>query len=149
MSLVIALKLVHVLSVIVALGANVSYAFWLRLAGHDRDRLVFAISGIRWLDRRVANPLYGLVLVSGILMVLNGLYSFETRWIATAIVLYVGVVVIGIVGFGPAVRRQLAEAQRDPTSPAYEAAARRSNAFGVVTTAIVLVIVFLMVAKPS
>ncbi len=148
MSLVIALKLVHVLSAIVAVGANVSYAFWLRLAGRDRDRLVFVITGIRWLDRRVANPLYALVLITGILMVLNGLYSFETRWIAAAIVLYTGVAVTGIVGFGPAVRRQLAEAERDPTGPDYEAAARRSSALGVLTTTIVLIIVFLMVTKP-
>ena len=41
MSLVVVLKAVHVVVVIVAVGANVSYAFWLRYAGRDRDRLVY------------------------------------------------------------------------------------------------------------
>ena len=148
MPLLIALKLIHVLSVIVAVGANVSYVFWLRLAGRDRDRIVFAIAGIRWLDRRVANPLYVLVLVTGILMVTNGLYSFETGWIATALILYVLVVVVGIALFAPAIRRQLAEAERDPASPGYAAAAARSTALAGATTLVVLVIVYLMVTKP-
>lgn len=148
MSLLVALKLVHLLSVIVAVGANVSYVFWLRLAGRDRDRLVFAITGIRRLDRRIANPLYIVVLVTGVLMVLNGSYSFETGWIAAAIVLYVLTAIIGIALFAPAIRRQLAEAERDTTSPAYAAAASRTTVLAVLTTAIVFAIVYLMIVKP-
>ena len=37
MSLFIALKVIHVLSAITAVGANVTYAFWLRRGGTDRD----------------------------------------------------------------------------------------------------------------
>ena len=106
MSLVVVLKVIHVVAVIVAVGANVSYAFWLRYAGRDRERLVYTISGIRRLDRLVANPSYVLVLVTGILMVLGGAYSFGTGWIAASIVLYVAVAVLGITAFGPAIRRQ-------------------------------------------
>ena len=73
MSLVLLLKLVHVLSAIVAVGANVTYPFWLRLAGRDRDRLVWTINGIRRLDRTVANPAYGVLLLTGVLMVLGGI----------------------------------------------------------------------------
>ncbi|HWP62239.1 MAG TPA: DUF2269 family protein [Candidatus Binatia bacterium] len=148
MSEVLILKLVHVLSAIVAVGANVTYAFWLRLAGHDRERLLFAIEGIRWIDRRVANPAYGVLLASGVLMVLAGAYSFETGWIAASLALFVLVAVAGIALFAPAIRRQLAEAERDPTSPAYAAAAARTMRLGLATTAAVLVIVVLMVTKP-
>ncbi|GIW20097.1 MAG: hypothetical protein KatS3mg065_0393 [Chloroflexota bacterium] len=148
MSEILILKLVHVLSAIVAVGANVTYAFWLRLAGHDRERLLFAIEGIRWIDRRVANPAYGVLLVSGVLMVLAGAYSFETGWIAASLALFVLVAVAGIALFAPAIRRQLAEAERDPTSPAYAAAAARTTRLGLATTAAVLVIVVLMVTKP-
>ncbi|MER3418572.1 MAG: hypothetical protein C4343_05655, partial [Chloroflexota bacterium] len=95
-SLLLVLKAVHVLSAIVAVGANVTYGFWLRLAGRDRERLLFAIQGVRWLDRRLANPMYGVVFVTGVLMVLAGAYSFETGWIAASIVLYVLVAVLGI-----------------------------------------------------
>jgi uncharacterized membrane protein len=142
------LKVIHVLSAIVAVGANVTYAFWLRRAGRDRTRLVDAISGVRTLDARLANPAYILVLVTGIGMVLTGAYSFETGWIAASIALYVATVVLGITAFGPAIRRQLAEAERDPSSAAYTAAERRSNLLVMLTAATVVVIVVLMVAKP-
>jgi uncharacterized membrane protein len=75
------LKVVHILAAIVALGANVTYAFWLRQAGRDPER-------------------------------------------------------------------QSAEAERDPSSEAYAAAALRSNLLGVVTIAIFSLIVVLMVMKP-
>ena len=53
MTLFVVLKFLHVLPVIVAVGANLTYAFWLRAAGRDRDRLVFAITVIR---RMVTKP---------------------------------------------------------------------------------------------
>ena len=148
MSLVILLKLVHVLAAITAVGSNLTYAFWLRQAGRDRTRLVWTIETIHRLEMRVANPAYAVLFVTGVLMVAGGVYSFETGWIATAIVLYVAVAILGITLYAPAIRRQLAAAETDPTSAAYEAAERRSTLLGVVTVAIVLVIVFLMVVKP-
>lgn len=148
MSLFLVLKTVHLLAVIAAVGANVTYAFWLRQAGRDRERLVYTIAGIRRLDRTIANPSYIVVLVTGLAMVWTGAYSFETGWIAVSIALYVAVAVLGIVTFAPAIRRQLAEAERDPSSTAYAVAARRSMALGLLTTGIVLVIVVLMVTKP-
>jgi uncharacterized membrane protein len=148
MDWVVLLKVVHVLSAMVAVGANVTYGFWLRLAGHDRDRLTFAIRTVHWLDGHVANPAYGLLLITGVLMVASGLYSFQTGWIAASIALYLLTALIGITVYAPAVRRQLAEAEADPGSPAYAAAAARSSALGLITTGIVLVIVVLMVAKP-
>ena len=148
MSLFLALKVIHVLAAITAVGANVTYAFWLCRAGTDRDRLLFSIDGVRRMDRVIANPAYILLLVTGVLMVLTGAYSFETGWIAAAIVLYIVTAIVGITLFAPALRRQQAEAERDPTSPAYAAAANRSNLFGVLTVVIVIVIVYLMVAKP-
>lgn len=148
MSLVLVLKVVHVVSAIVAVGANVTYGFWLRLAGRDRERLLFAIHGVRWLDRRLANPMYVVVLVTGVLMVMSGAYSFETGWIAASIVLYILIAILGIAAFAPAIRRQLAEAERDPASPAYAAAAAQTARLGLATTAVVLVIVILMVTKP-
>jgi uncharacterized membrane protein len=148
MSAFLVLKVIHVVSAIVAVGANLTYAFWLRRAGLDRDRLTWTIDSIRRLDRRIANPGYVLLLITGVLMVLSGAYSFEARWLQLAIVLYVAVALLGILAFAPAVRRQAGEAARDPTSPAYAAAARRSNLLGLLTTGVAVVIVVLMVAKP-
>lgn len=148
MDWLVLLKLIHVLAAIVAVGSNVTYALWMRLAGADRDRLTFTISSIHWIDMRVANPAYGLLAVTGVLMVASGAASFQTGWLATAIVLYVLAVIIGIVLYAPAIRGQLAAAEVDPTAEAYAQAARRSNLLGIVTMVIVLAIVVLMVTKP-
>jgi uncharacterized membrane protein len=142
------LKLVHVAAAIVAVGANVTYAVWMSRAHRDRDHLVFAIETIRVLDRRLALPAYVVLLVTGVLMVAGGVYSFTTGWIAAAIALYLLAVVIGFAAFAPTVRRQLAEARRDPTSAAYGELARRNNLLTVITLAVVAAIVVLMVTKP-
>jgi len=149
MSAVLLLKVVHIIAAIVAVGANVTYAFWLRRAGTaDRERLVFTIDTIRKLDNMIATPAYVVVLLTGLAMVFLGAFSFETNWIRAAIGLYVLVVILSIALYAPALRRQLAEAQVDPSSAAYRAAASRSTTLGIVVMIIVLVIVVLMVAKP-
>jgi len=48
--------LIHVLSAIVALGANVGYVFWLDFADRKRSHLDFAIGGIERMDRIVTGP---------------------------------------------------------------------------------------------
>lgn len=142
------LKFVHIVSAIVAIGANVTYAFWLRRAGHDRDKLVWAIRGIQTLDNRLANPAYLVLLITGVWMVLGGAFSFQAGWIRAALALYVALVIIGIFLYAPTIRRQLEEAERDPTSPAYSAIERRSTILGITTLIVVLAIVALMVTKP-
>lgn len=148
MSVIVLLKLIHVLAAIVAVGSNVTYAFWLGRAGRDRERLLFALQGVRALDRRIANPAYIVLGITGPAMVLAGAFSFTSGWILASLVLYVGVALLGIGVFAPAIRRQVAEAERDPSSPAYERAARRTVMLGWLTTGVALAIVFLMVTKP-
>jgi uncharacterized membrane protein len=150
MSIALLLKVVHVIAAIVAVGANVTYAFWLRRAGtSDRERLVFTIDTIRKLDNLIATPAYVVVLLTGLGMVFTGAFSFDAGWIRLALGLYVLVVILGIALYAPTLRRQLAEAQADPGSAAYRAAASRSNGLGIVVLVIVLVIVVLMVTKPA
>ena len=148
MSVVLVLKLVHILSAITALGSNVTYAYWLRAAGTDRSRLVFAIEGVRRIDRTFANPAYVLLLLTGVGMVATGGYDVTRGWLATAIGLYVLTAVLGGAVYAPTIRRQLAEAERDPASAAYRAVAARSTFLGVLTIANDVVIVALMVLKP-
>ena len=148
MSILLVAKVIHVLAVITAVGTSVTSVLWLRRAGRDRDRLVWMLDGTRWFDRRVANPAYIVVLLSGIVMVSVGGYRFDQGWIAVAIALYVFVAIFGIVVFAPAVRVQRAEAAADPSSPAYARIARRTWRYSWLTTAIVVVIVVLMVTKP-
>jgi uncharacterized membrane protein len=149
MELTTALKIIHVIAAIMAVGSNITYGVWLQLAGLERERLSFVIRGIRTLDRVVANPAYVVVLATGLAMAILGPFTFEAGWIRLALVLYALVVAVGIALFAPALRHQLAAAEADPRSADYRRAARRSNALGLVTALIVLVIVVLMVAKPS
>ena len=142
------LKLIHVLAAIVAVGANISSVLWLRRAGRDRQRLVFVIGTVRAIDRGVANPGYLVLLASGAAMIAGGFYPLGSGWILAALGLYALTAVVGVTLFAPAVRRQLAEAERDPASEAYAATARRTSALGLLTTGIVVVIVALMVFKP-
>jgi uncharacterized membrane protein len=143
-----AFKLIHILAVISAVGANLTYAFWLGRAGRDGDQLVFVIESIRRLDRRVANPSYIVAAIAGACVVITGPFHFESAWLLTAIAIYVLVAVLGISVYAPAVRVQLALARTAPESDAYAAAARRSRLLGLLVTLMVLLIVALMVVKP-
>ena len=136
------------LAAITAVGADLTYPFWSRYAGLDRDRLVWTMKGIRRLDNFVATPAYIVVLITGVLMVIGGVVSFQTGWIVASLALYVVLVVLGMAFYSPALKRQIAEAEKDVTSPSYASAARRTSMIGVLTTAVALVIVALMVTKP-
>jgi hypothetical protein len=57
-TLLVVLKIIHVLAAITAVGANLTYTYWLRYAGQDRDRLVWTMRGIRRLDNFIATPAY-------------------------------------------------------------------------------------------
>jgi uncharacterized membrane protein len=104
-SLVLLLKVIHVLAAITAVGANLTYTYWLRYAGTDRDRLAWTMKGIRRLDNFIATPAYVVLGITGVLMVLAGAFSFTTGWIVVALVLYVLMVILGIAFYAPADRK--------------------------------------------
>lgn len=149
MSIYVLIKWLHVLAAITALGANLTYGAWLSLASKDQHSLAFALRGIRFLDSRIANPAYGLLLITGLLTVYAGGLPLSTPWILVALVLYVITTLVGILGFGPALRRQIAVAENPgPSSPEYQQAARQGLLSGILTIVLVVAIVFLMVVKP-
>ena len=65
-------KFVHVLLAIVAVGFNASYGIWLaRVANAPQATQSHVLRTIKFLDDRIANPAYGLLLVTGLFMVFN------------------------------------------------------------------------------
>jgi uncharacterized membrane protein len=144
------LKWLHVLLAITAVGSNLTYVVWITLAGGDPAAVAFALRGIRFLDRRIANPAYALLLVTGFAMVLIGGIPPLAPWLVAAYALYLALVVVGIAGFSPTARRQrqLAEAL-DVSSPEYRAVAHRFSVLGALALVLVVAIVFLMVTKLS
>lgn len=143
------LKLVHVLSAIVAVGTNLTYFVWLAsMKGRAPSQQTFALDTIKKLDARLANPAYGVLPLTGVIMVLisDGL-GFTTFWIAVAIGLYILVGVLAGAFFAPSLRRQTALAD-EAGSPAYGAVARRTRTTGILTMLPVGGILYLMVMKP-
>ena len=143
------LRFAHVFLAVVAIGANLTYALWLRIGERDPEHLAYTIRGIRAIDRRVANPAYALLLVTGLAMVLFSGVPLAQGWLAVALALYLAAALVGYFVFGPVVRRELAALERggvrDPEYLRFRAQARR---LGILTTTVVLVILALMVTKP-
>jgi uncharacterized membrane protein len=145
------LKWLHVLFAIIALGANITYGVWFALAGREPQLLSFALRGVRLLDNRIANPAYGLLLITGMAMVGAGhIPLFSTPWLLTSLILYVILVVVAAAVYTPTLRRgaQALEAG-GPGSPEFEAAASRGRTVGIILVIIAVIIVFVMVTKPA
>jgi uncharacterized membrane protein len=145
------LKLLHVLSAIVAVGTNVTYFAWLAaMKGRSQPEQSFALQTIKTLDSRLANPAYGILPVTGVILVLVGDLGFTTFWILAAIGLYILVGVFAGVFFAPSLRRQTELVGAEGAGAgAYEAAARRTRATGLLTMLPVAGILYLMVMKPT
>ncbi len=144
------LKWLHVLAAIVAVGANITYGIWIGRASRNRDVLPFTLRSIKLIDDRLANPAYGLLLITGLLMVFVVQLPLTTPWLLTALVLYGIVVLVGLLGYTPTLRRQIQLLENEGSgSPNYQALARRGTILGVVLGILAIVIVFLMVVKPG
>lgn len=144
------LKWLHVLSAILAVGANATYGIWLSRAARAPDNLPFTLKSIKLLDDRVANPAYGLLLITGLVMVFTAPLPLTTPWLLTALVLYVVLVLVGIFGYTPALRGQIRILEEEGFgSTNYQAQARRGTMLGIVLAILAISIVFLMVVKPA
>lgn len=144
------LKLLHVVSAIAAVGTNLTYFVWLRRIRHAPGADTFVLEGLQELDKKVANPAYIALPVTGIAMVLVADIGFSVFWIAAAIVLYVAMAAFAGVAFSPALRRQveLARTQQTATT-AYARAVRRTTVTGAATMVFIALILYLMVLKPA
>lgn len=145
------LKLVHILSAIIAVGTNVTYFVWLaRIKRQPRPEQAVVLGGIKVLDSRLAGPAYAILPLSGIGMVLVGDIPWSTFWVALAIVLYIAVGVAAGALFGPALRKQVDLVASDEAgSQAYAVAAKRTTTFGAITMLPIAAILYLMVIKPT
>ena len=143
-------KWVHVLAAIAAVGANITYGIWISQASRDPKVLPFVLRNIHVIDRRVANPGYALLLITGVAMALALPIPFTTPWLLTALILYGLAALLGAAFYAPVVRKQIQILEREGfESPAYQAVAKRSTLLGILVTLDVVIIVFLMVVKPA
>jgi uncharacterized membrane protein len=144
------LKFVHVVLAIIAVGANVTYGVWLSRAARDRRHLPFALRGIQALDDRIANPAYVLMLVTGLAMLHIGGPPVRTPWVLSSLVLYVAGMALGIFGYAPVLRRQIAALDAGgPDSPEFARFTAAGRRLGIVLGVLVIAVTFLMVTKPT
>ena len=144
------LKILHIFAAIVALGTNVTYGVWIGRAKREPASLPFALRGVKFLDDRIANPCYGLLVLTGFAMAGVSKTPLTTPWILAAIALVVVVFTVAMFGFTPTLRRQIETLGRTGAgSPEYLALAARVTRLGAILGVLVVTIVILMVVKPT
>ena len=143
------LKWLHLLAVIVAFGANLTYPIWLLRAARSPEALPFTLRVIKLIDDRVVNPAYGVLLLTGLPMAFTAHIPLSTPWLLVALTLYVLVMLIALVVYTLTLGRQIHHLESEGwQSPGYQAMDRRGKILGVILTLLVIAILVLMVAKP-
>ena len=143
-------KFIHVFSAILAVGFNASYGIWLRRAAREPEHTSHVLKTIKTIDDRFANPGYVVLLLSGLLMVAFYWPRLGDFWIAAGLALYSLMIIVALGVYTPTLRRQITLVDTEgPSSPEFQALARRSAIVGAFLGLLVVVIVFLMVTKPT
>jgi Predicted integral membrane protein (DUF2269) len=143
------LKFIHIASAITAVGANITYGVWNARIASEPSHTSFALKGIKFLDDRIANPSYGVLFLTGLIMIFVGHWGL-TLWLIVAIVLFVVVAALGFGVFTPLLRNQIRLADAGDTGSAdFARLATRSRVLGPILGLIVLVILVMMVFKPT
>lgn len=150
MSLFEIVKYFHILAAIIAVGFNASYAILLARASREPEHQLHVVRTVKVLDDRFANPGYGVLLVTGIWMVLISPYEITDLWIILALSLYAFAVLGGALGYTPTLRREVALLEQGQGGSAeFERLAKRGQTIGILLALDVLAIVFLMVTRPT
>ena len=143
-------KWLHILAAILALGANATYGIWLARVRGNPAALAFTLKTIKLLDDRLANPAYGVSLITGLLLVWLGPYPLTAPWLVVALVLYVGAILLGLFGYSPLLRAQIQAAETGGAESAeYAALSRRGTLMGIALAVMAVAIEFLMTTKPQ
>src|SRR5260370_39348902 len=93
------------------------------------QHLSFALRGIKFLDNRVANPAYGLLLLTGLALVVVGKWGLP-GWIIAALILFVILIVVAVGFYSRVTNRQLQGLETaGESSPAYQQPAGEARLF--------------------
>lgn len=146
-----AIKLIHVLLAIAAVGANVTYGVWITLAKQQPEHMAFAVRGVKFIDDYIANPCYVLLPLTGITLMWRQGITFSTaHWAGGALVLWVVLAVVALGVYSPTLRAQVRVLESEgPGSAALARLDRRAGMVGSILGVLALAIVVLMVVKPS
>ena len=143
------LKSLHVVSAITAVGSNLTYGVWSALAKREPAHLGFTLRGIKFVDDRLANPAYGVLLATGLIMAFTT-YTITLTWILIGLGAYVVMAVLGVAVIGPTLSTQIKALDAEGVAgPRYRAAEARVRGIGMFLGVMALFVVFVMVFKPQ
>jgi len=142
------LKFAHILIAIIAIGTSAGLAFWLEFYADHPVHGGYVLRAVRRLLLRVVFPGYVLMLITGIWM--GHLASLlDAHWAETAMNLW-GLGAMFIAGSVFVLKKQISVLESDgPSSRAYRRLALLGRLFGGGTGAVVVVILYFMVIKPT
>jgi len=154
MTLYLVVKYLHVLGAIVILGTGSGIAFFMLMAHLSRDAAFIARTAsvvvladmMFTLSAVIAQPITG-----GILMMLSST-AFSEGWLATSLVLYAvaGLFWVPVIFMQLEMRdlARVAAEKSQPLPPRYLVLFRRWFLFGIPGFGSVMIILYLMIAKP-
>jgi len=144
------LKFVHVFSVIIAVGFNFSYIIWMVKGKMEKHHLIFALRGIQFMDGKVANPCYGLTLISGLAMAHIAGYSIlSVRWIFYPLILFGVMGVLAFAVYSPTLKKQIVMIENDAMdTPEYKVLEKKQMGIGAILFVLAVAIIAIMVIKP-
>ena len=139
----------HILAALIAVGATVSYFFWLRRAVLVPESRSFTLETIRLLERRMVVPAYVIVLLTGLGLIDRAGWAWSTPWLELSILFFL--VLLGLVGFhARVIKGQIAlVADGSADSSDYDRAHARGRILLALKVVVVIALVYLMVFKPA
>ncbi|GAB4549440.1 MAG: DUF2269 family protein [Anaerolineae bacterium] len=138
----------HIMAAMMAIGFNFTYVVWIRRGHSNPESLPFALKGVKFLDDFIANPLYIVAGITGVLMIAMG--KPVASWLAVAIVLYVIDMLAAYLIYTPLLSRQIKIlAEKGSASAEYVAIANRSNVVGALLGVGAVIIVALKIFEPA
>ena len=146
------LLFLHIGAAAIWLGAATFFFVLFQRAKQARDPVLAERLGahVEWLAKRFFVPTSLAVLVLGILLTIEGPWSFDQLWILLGLVGIATTFVLGVGVIEPTTKRMHAAIDaHGPEHPQVARYGRRLDALGVVDLALLASIVWVMVFKPS
>ena len=145
----------HVAAVVVGLGATFAESVMFPVAMKlDRRHLPYLHALQLAINRWLALPAAGVILLTGFFQVADGNWSLGEFWISATIGIVIVLVLLNVLYFIPADRRLKPMVERElesggDLSEEYQRRARAEGMMGAFAGVLVLVAIFLMVTKPG
>ncbi len=147
-SLYIGLKWFHVVAACIGFGSNVTHLFWLLSANVDTVSGSEKLRVVKIVDDRLSVPAYIIAIGCGVTMWLLQ-WPIDSSWIIVSLILSSILTVMGI-SFGPFMKKWIRMAsEHSPGEGPLGVMARRLTIWWASIAASVLLILYLMILKPT